>query len=503
MKRVLPLVLLSVATVFGGVVQGIILESYSGLPLARTVVRLQPIPQSSGAALQVLQTRANRTGGFLFADVTPGIYLVIATRDGYFPAAFGQRRPDGQGTPVEITKDSALVSEIRMRRKGAITGRVLDENGVGLAGVPVVAYHARLPLRSAGRGIADDRGVYRIPFLDPGKYWIRSAAHILEDGSGLLPTFGRESYETRQSIVHTARIDAETPDADVRPFPGNLFSLSGIVSCPAGDATITLSSETGRKSTQAGCGTSYQFQALAPGDYEVFGTTSGGLAGFMEISLSRNTNSGTIDLRSAPRVDVESGQPGVRARDRVNIPVKLIGRRHDLSDIEELRELTLPDRLLPGNWEMTARVGPNQFVESIVNQGGGRRRERPDKSPDAFEVFISPQDYARLRVNVSEQAAHIAGTVVTRDKNPVAGAPVFLWPVTPEARRSLGGVKQTLSDTSGGYRFDSLPPGDYRLLATFDATFIDEELIEAAQAMAIRVELGKTLMIELPLWIAP
>jgi hypothetical protein len=60
-----------------------------------------------------------------------------------------------------------------------------------------------------------------------------------------------------------------------------------------------------------------------------------------------------------------------------------------------------------------------------------------------------------------------------------------------------------LSDINGGYRFDGLPPGDYRLLATFDATFIDEELIEAAQAMSIRMELGKTLAIELPLWIAP
>jgi protocatechuate 3,4-dioxygenase beta subunit len=502
MKCVLPLLLLAGAHTFGGVVQGIILESYSGLPLARTAVRLQAVAGSGGV---FLQTRANRTGGFLFADVAPGIYLVIATREGYFPAAFGQRRPDGQGTPVEITKDSNLVAEIRMRRKGAITGRVLDENRVGMPGVPVVAYSARLPLRAAGRAIADDRGVYRIPFLDPGKYWVRSAAHILDDGSGLLPTFGRESHESRQAILHQARIDAETPDADVRPFPGNLFSLSGIVSCPGGDATITLSSETGRKYTQAACGTSYQFQGLAPGDYEVFGTTSGGLAGFMEVSLSRNTNSGTITLGTAPRVDVEAGPPGgVRARDRVSMPVKLIGRRQDLSDIEELRELTLPDQLQPGNWEMTARVGPNQYVESIVNPGAGvRRRERPDKSTDAFDVFIDARGYTRLRVIVSDQAAHITGVVITRDKNPVPGAPVFLWPVTPEARRSLGGVKQTLSDINGGYRFDGLPPGDYRLLATFDATFIDEELIEAAQAMAIRTEPSKTLVIELPLWIAP
>jgi protocatechuate 3,4-dioxygenase beta subunit len=485
-------------------VQGIILESYSGLPLARTLVRLQPIPQSSGAALQVIQMRAGRTGGFTFGAVPDGIYLLIATREGYFPAAFGQRRPDGQGTPVEVTKDSNVIAEIRMRRKGAITGRVLDENGVGMSGVSVLAYPARLPTRSAGRAIADDRGVYRIPFLDPGKYWIRSAAHVLEDGSGRLPTFGSESYDSRQAIIHSLRIDAETQFADVRPFSGNLFSLQGTVACPAGVATITLSSETGRKTTQAACGETYQFQALAPGDYEVFGTTPGGLAGFIELSLRGNTASGTIDLRPAPRVDAEVVRPGARTTGTPTIPATLIGRRQDLSEIETEREITLPDRLLPGHWEMTARVGPNQYVESIVNPyGSPMRRDRPDKSPDAFEVFINARDSARLRITVSEQAAHITGTVTTANKNPVPGAPVFLWPVTPDARRSLGGVKQTLSDINGGYRFDGLPPGDFRLLATFDATFIDEELIEAAQAMAIRTEPSKTLVIELPLWIAP
>ena len=504
MRRVLALMLLSGAAVCGGVVQGIILESYSGLPLARTLVRLQRIAQSGGTSTVTQQMRAGRTGGFTFGAVPDGSYLLIATRDGYFPSAFGQRRPDGQGTPIEVTKDSNTIAEIRMHRKGAITGRVLDENGVGMPGVPVVAYPARLPLRSPGRAVADDRGVYRIPFLDPGKYWIRSAAHVLEDGSGRLPTFGSEGNDTRQAIVHSVRIDAETQFADVRPFTGNLFSLQGIVACPAGVASITLSSETGRKTTQAGCGETYQFQGLAPGAYEILGTTPGGLAGFIELSLGGNTTSGTFNLGPMPRVDAEVIPSGARARGIPSISVKLIGRRQDLSEIDTEREITLPDRLLPGVWEMTARVGPNQYVESIVNPyGGSRRRERPDRLSDAFEVFLDPRDYARLRITVSDQAAHITGTVTTGNKNPVAGAPVFLWPVTPDARRSLGGVKQTLSDINGGFRFDGLPPGDYRLLATFDATFIDEELIEAAQAMAIRMELGKTQMIELPLWIAP
>jgi hypothetical protein len=73
---------------------------------------------------------------------------------------------------------------------GAISGRVLDENGVGLQRITVLTYHARFPLRSVAEAKSDDRRVYRIAGLDPGRYWLRTAAAILDDGSGLLPTFG-------------------------------------------------------------------------------------------------------------------------------------------------------------------------------------------------------------------------------------------------------------------------------------------------------------------------
>ena len=103
---------------------------------------------------------------------------------------------------------------------------------------------------------------------------------------------------------------------------------------------------------------------------------------------------------------------------------------------------------------------------------------------------------------VSDQACQIAGRAMT-DSKPATGAPVFLWPVAESARRSLSGPLQVLSDTEGRFRFDSLPPGDYRLLASFDVNEIDEELIEASHAAAVHAEASQTAAIDLPLWIAP
>jgi hypothetical protein len=98
--------------------------------------------------------------------------------------------------------------------------------------------------------------------------------------------------------------------------------------------------------------------------------------------------------------------------------------------------------------------------------------------------------------------SQIAGKVIA-DNKPVPGAPVFLWPVADSARRSLSGPIQALSDTDGRFRFDSLPPGDYRMLASFDLNEIDEELMETSRSPMVHAEASQTANIELPVWIAP
>jgi hypothetical protein len=113
------------------VVQGTVQEFSSGYSLSRTSVRLVPVPRADNVNLKQMQQRTGPAGQFVFFNVPDGYYFLISTRNGYFPGAYGQRRPNGQGAPILVTKDSDLFAQLRMHRKGAITGRVLDENGVG------------------------------------------------------------------------------------------------------------------------------------------------------------------------------------------------------------------------------------------------------------------------------------------------------------------------------------------------------------------------------------
>jgi hypothetical protein len=487
-------------------IQGIVLEDASGRPVARTVVRLDPVPKASagGARGRPLATRAGRSGEFAFLYVGPGLYLLHAVRDGYFEAAYGQRLPMGRGTSIEVTADSKLFAELRLRHKGALTGRVLDENGVAAAGIPVLAYRARLPLRSAGSAVSDDRGVYRIHGLDLGKYWVRSDAYILDDRSGWLPTFGREGRETGDARVHRVTVDADTPDADIYPEPGALFHLSGVIACDR-DAVVvvTLSSETGRRSTQTTCKNRYQFDGLAPAAYEVLATTQDTAAsGFIELFLDRNSDSGNVQVLQVPTVAIDVRRAG--SNTVADTPVTLLGRRQDLAETEASREIKGPrTTLVPGNWEFSAHVPAGQYVESIASLPAAPRRPwKAARASDWYEAFIEPRFPSTIRITVSDKAGQITGSVMTEGK-PVPGAPVFLWPVAESARRSLSGPVQALSNTEGRFHFDGLPPGDYRALASFDVNEIDEESIEMSRAPVARVEASQTVTIELPVWVAP
>jgi protocatechuate 3,4-dioxygenase beta subunit len=221
---------------------------------------------------------------------------------------------------VPVTAESTLFAELRLRHKGAITGRVLDENGVATAGTAVLAYRARLPLRSAGSAASDDRGVFRIHGLDPGKYWVRSSARTLDDGSGWLPTFGPQAREMKDARAHQVTVDADAADADVSPEPGALFHLGGVIACDtAGPVIVTLSSETGRRGVQTACPIgAYRFEGLAPAVYEISATTQDGSAsGFVELFTDHNFDGGNVQVMQIPTVDIDrSSVPHVMASAR-------------------------------------------------------------------------------------------------------------------------------------------------------------------------------------------
>lgn len=459
--------------IHAGTISGVLLDQLSGYPLSRSLVRLEPLP-GSPLTLRPLQTRSGRSGQFVFAAVPPGQYRLTAQRTGYFAIGYAQRRPTGQARPITVTTNSTTFAELRAHRLGAISGIVLDENSIGIPGTPVLAYPARLPLRVASRAIADDRGIYRISGLAPGKYWVRTGAHRLEDDSGLLPTFSPQASQSRDANVYPIRLGVETTDATIRPDPGNLFSLTVPVQCAGPPVNVTLTSESLLQSATIPCPGQHKFENLPPGPYQILAENPTGTQTALELLVLNHDTLRALQLADLPRLRIEPNK------------VPLLARRNNLYDLTPFRPVVPP--LLPGLWEFVATTPHPRYATFI----------RLDRSRESHNLFLDPRSSNYLLVTLSEQAGQVQGIV--KDS---PGIPVFLWPVSEANRQILGGPRDLIADTEGRFSFLGLPPGDYRLLATFDQTTMDFETLEEARAGVIPVSASQTTNVELTNWLAP
>jgi len=463
MPPLLPRALLAcawAATAFAGVIHGVAVEQASSRPLARTRVKLETLastgPQTAASIL------TNRSGQFVFNAVPDGYYLVSATRPGFAPVIWSQKRAYAAGLLIAVTRDSVTFAELRLPRLGAISGRILDENHVGLPEVAVLVYPAKIPLRAAARAKSDDRGFYRLAGLSPGRYWVRTASHELEDATGLLPTFAPEYTTTRDARIIEAVLDREVPEVDLQPVAGRLVRLGGrLTGCRPGTVKITLSSDTGRSESTVDCAAGiYAFEGLSPGNYELLAeqqTPEFSIAALLELTADRDQENANLNLSPLPQVTLESEVP-------------VLARRRDLAGEAEAIQLrsTAATRLLPGYWDMTAHPGPSRFLESISMSPRPRRTSKRGPDPDWFEIYIEIYSRNRIQVILSPQASRLSGQVTTSGSDPVPGAPVHVWPLDPETRRRLNGPKTSYADLQGKYHFEGLPPGRYQAWSSFD-----------------------------------
>jgi hypothetical protein len=189
---------------------GRVTEVGSGAPVGGSIVTLTGHFDASG--------RPATPNPAAFGAETPPSVNVMATADGYFvvrnlPAgrftatvrAFGYVNSDFPPTVVEIG-DSPRPTEIDLRvwKHAALGGRVFDERGEPVAGIPVsvlrpVASGSGVRLRHIATGLTDDRGEYRLSSLAPGDYTVGvlSTPTTLPSGvaAGLDPsTANREAF---------------------------------------------------------------------------------------------------------------------------------------------------------------------------------------------------------------------------------------------------------------------------------------------------------------------
>src|SRR5215216_3266949 len=154
-------------------IRGIVLDQYTGRPLARSIVTLESI---QGYGSPKTSVRTGSTGQFVFTSLNAGAYLLSAARPNFATWRYGQKFWNAPGMPIFLTEDAAPYLDLRLHRLAAISGTIWDENEIGIAEQEVYAYRNTKPPTLSARGRTDDRGIYRIGGLNPGQYLIRAGA---------------------------------------------------------------------------------------------------------------------------------------------------------------------------------------------------------------------------------------------------------------------------------------------------------------------------------------
>jgi hypothetical protein len=212
--RMLPLVALGMLVALGTAVPGAqvpaspmtegtnvllgrVVEVTSGAPVSGAIVTLignfdaagRPatpglgVVGGSGNVPPSLNVMTTPDGYFVVRNLPPGRFTV-ATR------ALGYVNDDFPPTFIEI-QDGQRATEVRLRvwAYASLSGRVADERGEPLTGMPVSALQrvwsgGGLVLRRAATTVTDDRGEYRLSQLAPGDYLVgvRSMPTTLPEG---------------------------------------------------------------------------------------------------------------------------------------------------------------------------------------------------------------------------------------------------------------------------------------------------------------------------------
>ncbi len=425
-------------------------------------------------------------GKFRFEEVEPGDYVLRATRAGYVD---GRYKPEGKyavdGKFHLSAGDSLTDVEFRLVPLGAVSGRVLDEDGDPISKSTVVAQsynygsgHRRLA--PADFALTDDRGEFRLGKLSPGRYYLTvspSNENPLaetppppKDGSpetGYVATYYPSATDIGQATAITVaagadlsgfqiqlrkskvvRIKGKAVDADGKPIANAMVMLMS----PANPGAIRmrmLDNSEGR----------FEIAGVEPGSYIIATTQMSGSSPSLHMQTVVVPAEGlnNFQLGSQPEGTVQ-GNIVVAGNDKValkGLAVMLAGGEDAPSmpvfaTASETGEFLVKKLGAAAYNLMLPHLPDGTYLKSVQLDG----HERLGQALDFSAGFAAP-----IQIVLGTDGGDFEATVSRGDK-PVAGATVVLLATDP-AGRFPETTRTGESDAAGHVAIKNVPPGEY------------------------------------------
>jgi hypothetical protein len=486
-------------------IEGILLNFETGSPMANVPMRFSSMQSPAGRGGRGARTanpdfamNTDSLGRFTFKGIEPGQYR-LEPGAGFVYAGF-QR--DFTATILTISSGQDIRGlRLPVAKLSTVSGRIVDQNDQGQAGVTVEAYELVYSVSGEKylgqpRGLGtrtDANGFYRLTDVEAGELYL--VARPLANRPMFPVTYypgvvdAENAVSVRVSGPDTGGIDIRLGFTDLRSIrvkvprpPGVGADLKAVflISTPSRGAfkTALMQPSTLAPQFEALPNDMYRSSPLPPDDYIVdvtwaipnFGGAAAVLMGarfqnpkarFTVRLEDKDADAGTVVTWSTPssisgkvfasgipqppdfsgfNISLASAEP---IADSARLPFAADGT-FKLATLMpgrySVRATTLPD----GLHLVSARFSGREIVDTVFNVEAN--------STGPFEFTVAPG------------AGSIEGTVATAKDEPVTFGRVVLVP-SLNRRGNPNLFVSVFTDETGAFSFKGVPPGDYTLIA--------------------------------------
>lgn len=511
-------------------ISGTVTNSITGAPLSKAQVIAEPVEDRRAP---LVRTATDDKGHFLLDNLMPGAYLLRGRRNGYLDTYYGARRAEIRGASVTVAAGQELTGlQLKIVPSAVIAGTIRDPDGEPLIGarVALVAVRYRNGVKQVSAvgqyADTDDLGQYRIPSVEPGRYYLRAGAgHSPDDGRYVVDRLPKDSPPPMALVaafhpgvreVAAARVidvaaGGQYTGVDVTLVRSTLFKVRVRFEAPAGlSAGVRLEErphlsdglqlQAGSTCKDRVC----EFSGVAAGPYWVTGSADSQNLTLQEL-IARSTRLQVRVPIEVSGADVDgvfvsigagaelSGHVVVAGEEQVDLSsaeVTLLDEEGDERTAQISKDGVFRARLSPGRYDLRVQAGKDLVVRSI-------RSEDTDVLSEGLTV--SREGKLAVRVELARDGGTVEGIARDDRGQAIAGATVVLAP-SPNLwyRRDL--FQEATTDQNGSYRIRSVPPGDYVVFAWNDieqGMWFDAEYMKSVdgsgQAVTVRRNAAETV----------
>jgi hypothetical protein len=501
-----------------GVVEGIVLRTQTLNPVP--LVNARVVLDGSRAELVA---RTDSSGRFRFENLLPGRYRLRVTKDGYIRQEYPRAAMGAQGLPIDLGSGQQIRDIVfRLDPAPTISGVIRDRNFAPIAGVVVQAlrrgYDTRgnRTLSSITSVKTDDRGVYRLYWVDPGEYIIVATPPPPTPTSQPVgPTYfpGFPSVDDAKPVRVSIGRDAHGTDVRLNSLPIGPVegAINSMVTGKHVEGSVVLSSPedgvgvarfqvkslpeeiTRRPPPQRN---NYKIPAVPPGLY-ILTAVSGDLQASQRILV--RSNGLVSDLIIGPGVSISGRLTGAGSQ------IDLRGVRVSVEEVDIALPLPAPVDVAPNGAFVVSSVQPGQYSVTVSGLPGDLYvKNAVAAGIDALEKPFSigyGGPPAELSIELSADGGQIAGVVYDSDNALFLGAQVTLVPEGVNRLR-VDHYRTAVSTKDGTFVLRGIIPGDYRLFAWEDIepnAYLSSGFMESYQHLGTTVRVAPAQMQNVPL----